>query len=1004
MMFQEIAKKAKAAQTETNPGAQHKALLDWGESLLNLCAGFLFGEYKRYQQIIEPVERGLYLAATRSVSLGQQWGFVRDIATNLQESALRDLFSKGVKHEQAGEYLFYFKRVKQQCIENPDPSLRIRTGFKDAIAERCRGQSPTPVTKQVFFDEAFIPMRNIYAHPKQTLRKTGEQIEWPLAEEYFGLFNPLLQNSLEEIQKDLESVLGNYKVTDLVRKSEQNGEVEQSGNKIDVELPEYLLDETEDETKVLLSEQGGQPYVRFYEHEKPSVSAEVRERIVKEESKRQSRALLEQLIHKAFSNDDQIDETEYFNLKLTSDVAGYTEDELDQLIKKYLKSRGLNDDYEVVAVSGSNQISWNPWWCHYFGLKSGIAKKLDNSATLSNVKRGESEKRETQEYYHKLIWDELNDYVSKVVESQLDLSDVKWKTNPNEWQQGRLTSYYWNRIYPKISPLGSTFFVGLFSDSRVGTANIRIEAGIDRDRLVMFDYNPEIVDDLLKKWSEILLDVTNKYQSELIQYDTQLFFEILNLDSDLSRFRYFKRGHQWSKGKSLIIDKYLDRYNSTKSHVSCRSFLMRIFDYDKIEITDEKIKKSFLLYSLPIIEITNYAIEKGYDIETAYRIKKREPKSSQIKKTLDDINSESFQIDRVNSSENISDSSLSESNQETTHGADFEDVFVYHFKNKSEQVDTFESVLQQLVSLTQSIQYRGGEKNWQKNFEKLSRYSTAVKLECGMQGYLGFRLDEEGTFYCIVRIEDRAEDLDAIDRGVEWIEQNENWLLMENDGIFRNSYSDGATNFGIEKLVPLSDSEVVEQIMLERMKELAKDLERFNELYPKPEEPEAESETAGKTVFAPYVLTSLEIELTNPLHQALEIDMTSWLSQIVKDEGPVHRQILIWRLCATAGIAKAGSRIQERIREVLSKMVQSGEILSDGDFHLLKGQGYLPRNRSESPNQERNPDFVSNQELNETQKALGTSVADASIWRALGYARVTAAMTERLEGLEDSKQ
>ena len=85
-MHQEIVEKAKAAQKETNPGAQHKALLDWGEALLNLCVGFLFGEYKRYQQIIEPVERGLYLAATRSVSLGQQWGFVRDIATNLQES------------------------------------------------------------------------------------------------------------------------------------------------------------------------------------------------------------------------------------------------------------------------------------------------------------------------------------------------------------------------------------------------------------------------------------------------------------------------------------------------------------------------------------------------------------------------------------------------------------------------------------------------------------------------------------------------------------------------------------------------------------------------------------------------------------------------------------------------------------------------------------------------------------------------------------------------------
>jgi hypothetical protein len=40
-MHQEIVEKAKAAQKETNPGAQHKALLDWGEALLNLC-GFSF--------------------------------------------------------------------------------------------------------------------------------------------------------------------------------------------------------------------------------------------------------------------------------------------------------------------------------------------------------------------------------------------------------------------------------------------------------------------------------------------------------------------------------------------------------------------------------------------------------------------------------------------------------------------------------------------------------------------------------------------------------------------------------------------------------------------------------------------------------------------------------------------------------------------------------------------------------------------------------------------------
>ena len=62
--------------------------------------------------------------------------------------------------------------------------------------------------------------------------------------------------------------------------------------------------------------------------------------------------------------------------------------------------------------------------------------------------------------------------------------------------------------------------------------------------------------------------------------------------------------------------------------------------------------------------------------------------------------------------------------------------------------------------------------------------------------------DQDGTIYSIVRIEGRADDLDAIDRGVEWIEQNENWDLMENNGL-EELHSVGATNFGVEKLVTL---------------------------------------------------------------------------------------------------------------------------------------------------------------------------------------------------------
>ena len=85
MMHQGIAEKAKPSQIETNPEAQHMEFLNWEEIRLNHSVGFLIGEYKRYQQIIEPLERGLYLADSRIVSLGQQWGFVWEIPIKLQE-------------------------------------------------------------------------------------------------------------------------------------------------------------------------------------------------------------------------------------------------------------------------------------------------------------------------------------------------------------------------------------------------------------------------------------------------------------------------------------------------------------------------------------------------------------------------------------------------------------------------------------------------------------------------------------------------------------------------------------------------------------------------------------------------------------------------------------------------------------------------------------------------------------------------------------------------------
>ena len=90
----------------------------------------------------------------------------------------------------------------------------------------------------------------------------------------------------------------------------------------------------------------------------------------------------------------------------------------------------------------------------------------------------------------------------------LNKLDTKWVYNVNEWQQGRLTGYYWNRIFPEVSPLSSAFNIAFVS----GTEGIGIQMGIDFDRLLMFDYDPLIVESLMNQWSRLIYNNIKKYQ------------------------------------------------------------------------------------------------------------------------------------------------------------------------------------------------------------------------------------------------------------------------------------------------------------------------------------------------------------------------------------------------------------------------------------------------------------------------------------------------------------
>ncbi|WP_370413515.1 DUF3320 domain-containing protein [Streptomyces fradiae] len=90
-------------------------------------------------------------------------------------------------------------------------------------------------------------------------------------------------------------------------------------------------------------------------------------------------------------------------------------------------------------------------------------------------------------------------------------------------------------------------------------------------------------------------------------------------------------------------------------------------------------------------------------------------------------------------------------------------------------------------------------------------------------------------------------------------------------------------------------------------------------------------ETCEMTVTSPYELHTPEARPA----------LRNLLTRVIGIEGPVHEELLVQRAKEAWGVARAGNRIRDNVREVVRGLVRSGQVTPDGYFLDVAGREEL---------------------------------------------------------------
>ncbi|NGO68944.1 DUF3320 domain-containing protein [Streptomyces boncukensis] len=90
-------------------------------------------------------------------------------------------------------------------------------------------------------------------------------------------------------------------------------------------------------------------------------------------------------------------------------------------------------------------------------------------------------------------------------------------------------------------------------------------------------------------------------------------------------------------------------------------------------------------------------------------------------------------------------------------------------------------------------------------------------------------------------------------------------------------------------------------------------------------------EACDMAVTSPYELHTQEARAV----------LRKLMTRVIEVEGPVHEELLVQRAKEAWGVARAGSRIRDNVREVVRGLVRSGQVTGDGYFLNVAGREEL---------------------------------------------------------------
>jgi hypothetical protein len=278
--------------------------------------------------------------------------------------------------------------------------------------------------------------------------------------------------------------------------------------------------------------------------------------------------------------------------------------------------------------------------------KDELIKKLER---LKENK--EAEKSVTTWGIQDSFWKEINQYVDGLLNENLnneegidqEEAEKLWVTEPNSWQIGNLTHYYWGKIYPVNAPLKKIRHIGLWIGKnfkwvpsnipeshlkeRINQINIVLWTSVDDKLASKIESNESI----FARYSELCQDMVNSNYSTLLK----LGLNVKCVDKTI-----WENSSGGDKEDLFVsLEYYLTNLADTHQIKQLYSRVYTIFDFyengqvklEAITQMENEIQALLSLFSNIILELNDYAISTGMNKE---EIKRREEQFVRYQKLL----------------------------------------------------------------------------------------------------------------------------------------------------------------------------------------------------------------------------------------------------------------------------------------------------------------------------------------------------------------------------------